>query len=394
MAIQEILSSLQERLQRWTSPDRTGDLPIKARGQPPPQSYEAALWAARQKMMETATTLQSDLDRLNRESMGRSCTCNWSSSQCRMQSSSWRRAHSKSQRLAHSQGQSEDQARPQSQDCHQTHLLSKWAHSPNHTQELLHRWVSFHTPEGRDAMTERKEPVTKLAIRDLEALLEHQAGQLGTPTWWRELEAVQDIEDPCKFAQKIWASFYVPEVRSWTNPSQLFSMPPAPRKLNRGAFYPKGLEYQDVRQRPTLLTVAYCQCSQHWVEKHRPPKSPEAHPLARSMRELLLAVGEFMHITARDILEGLDMNQPKNAAPPPFVPLFSQVLSPPVDKQEATPVPEETCQANVVMRPCGRAQPFPQIGPTRSPIHMPRAPIQPVSLPAGAVVLIWSPALP
>ena len=70
--------------------------------------------------------------------------------------------------------------------------------------------------------------------------------------------------------------------------------------------------------------------------------SPEAHPLARSVRELLLAVGEFMHITARDVLEGLDMNQPKNAAPPPFVPLFSWVLSPPVDKQEAMPVPEET----------------------------------------------------
>ena len=35
-------------------------------------------------MMETATALQSDLDRLNRESRGRSCTHNQSSSQCRM----------------------------------------------------------------------------------------------------------------------------------------------------------------------------------------------------------------------------------------------------------------------------------------------------------------------
>ena len=112
------------------------------------------------------------------------------------------------------------------------------------------------------------------------------------------------------------------------------------------------------------------------------------------MRELLLAVGEFVHITARDVLEGLNMNQPKDAALPPFVPLFSWVLSPPVDKQEATPVPEETCWANVVMRPCGRAWPFPRIGPTQSPIHMPRAPIQPVSLPAGAMVLIQSSALP
>ena len=67
-------------------------------------------------------------------------------------------------------------------------------------------------PEGRDATTERKEPVTKPAIKDLETWLEHQAGQLGTPSWWRELEAVPDIKDTCKFAQKIRASFYVPEV--------------------------------------------------------------------------------------------------------------------------------------------------------------------------------------
>ena len=122
-------------------------------------------------------------------------------------------------------------------------------HSPNHTQELPHRQVSYHMPEGGDATTERKEPVTKPTIKDLEAWLEHQVGQLGTPTWWRELEAVLNIEDTCKFARKIWASFYVPEVRSRTNPGQLFSVPPAPRNLNRGAFYPKGLEYQDVRQK-------------------------------------------------------------------------------------------------------------------------------------------------
>ena len=101
-----------------------------------------------------------------------------------------------------------------------------------------------------------------------------------------------------------------------------------------------------------------------------------------------------MHITVRDILEGLDMNQPKKAAPPPFDSLFSRVLSPLVDKQEAMPVPEETCRANVVMRPHGRAQPFPGIGPIRSPICMPRAPMLPVSPSAEAVVLIWSPTLP
>ena len=105
-----------------------------------------------------------------------------------------------------------------------------------------HRQVSFCTPEGEDT-TRVKEPVTvELTTEDLETWLEHQAGQLGTPTWWRELEAIPDIEDPCKFARKIQASFYVPEVRSRMNPGWPFSTPPAPRNLNRGAFYPKGLK--------------------------------------------------------------------------------------------------------------------------------------------------------
>ena len=80
------------------------------------------------------------------------------------------------------------------------HLLSKRAHSPDHTQELPCRQVGFHMPEGGDAKTERKEPVTKPTVKDLEAWLEHQVGVLGTPAWWRELETVLDIKDTCKFA--------------------------------------------------------------------------------------------------------------------------------------------------------------------------------------------------
>ena len=37
---------------------------------------------------------------------------------------------------------------------------------------------------------------------DLETMLEFQAGQLGTPTWWKELGAVPGIEDRHKFVQK------------------------------------------------------------------------------------------------------------------------------------------------------------------------------------------------
>ena len=126
-----------------------------------------------------------------------------------------------------------------------------------------------------------------------------------------------------------------------------------------------------------LQTVAYCRCLQHWAEKCDLPINAEAHPLAKNMRELIQAVDEFMHITARDVLEGLDMDQPMKAVQAPFTTLFGWVLSLPVGKPETMPIPEETCQHDAVLRLWGRAHPFPQLGPTQFSICLPRAPTVP-----------------
>ena len=88
--------------------------------------------------------------------------------------------------------------------------------------------------------------------------------------------------------------------------------------------------------------MAYCLCLQHWAEKRDLPISTEAHPLAKNVRELIQAVDEFVHITARDVLEGLDMDQPMKAVQPPFATLFGWVLSLPVGKPETMQIPEET----------------------------------------------------
>ena len=61
---------------------------------------------------------------------------------------------------------------------------------------------------------DRGDSPTEPSINDLELWLECQAEQLGTPTWWGELEAILGVTDPCRFAQKICASFYVLEVQS------------------------------------------------------------------------------------------------------------------------------------------------------------------------------------
>ena len=87
-------------------------------------------------------------------------------------------------------------------------------------------------PKDEDLGTESRDPSTKLPIKDLESWLEYQADQLGTPTWWGELKGVPGMADLCRFAQKILASFYVPEIWSQASPSQAYSTPLAPRSLN------------------------------------------------------------------------------------------------------------------------------------------------------------------
>ena len=118
--------------------------------------------------------------------------------------------------------------------------------------------MSFCDPEDEDPVVEEKNLLAKLSINDLETWLEYQANQLGTSTWWGELEAVPGIANLCKFACKIRALFYILEVQSRMFPEEGYSMPPAPQSLNREAYLPDKLAYHDIRQQPVLLTVAYC----------------------------------------------------------------------------------------------------------------------------------------
>ena len=90
-----------------------------------------------------------------------------------------------------------------------------------------------------------------------------------------------------------------------------------------------------------FLTEAYCQCLQHWVEKVYLLASPDAHPLAESIRELCQAMSEFVTITKQDILDALEMERPIDSYQPPPATLFSWVLDPPAEGQEKTPLPLE-----------------------------------------------------
>ena len=86
---------------------------------------------------------------------------------------------------------------------------------------------------------------------------------------------------------------------------QEYTVPPAPKCLNRNAFLLDELSYQDIQQQPTLLTVAYTRGLQYWVEKLNPSRSLDFHPLAGSVVELRETVQEHVTFNHWDVVQGL-----------------------------------------------------------------------------------------
>ena len=88
--------------------------------------------------------------------------------------------------------------------------------------------MSFCKPGDECSAAEEENLPVEHLVSDLEAWLEYQSTQIGTPMWWKELGAVLGISDWQKFAWKIWASFYIPEVWSRMSPDEGYSVPPTP----------------------------------------------------------------------------------------------------------------------------------------------------------------------
>ena len=221
-AILDILSSLQTHLQRQTYSAKAQDLGAHGGewvGSDPLQSYEAALWAAHQKALETAKALWSDLKRLNDECRGRSWVCSQNRSRPRTQS--------RNQARTHLRNCSRGWVRACSQSHPHTDPQSVWSQSLDKPPD---RRVSFCEPENEDSMTEESNPLAEPSINDLGTWLEYQVRQLGTPTWWGELEAIPDIANLCSFARKIRVSFYVLEVQSRMFPKEGFFCTSSPLK--------------------------------------------------------------------------------------------------------------------------------------------------------------------
>ena len=116
--------------------------------------------------------------------------------------------------------------------------------------------------------------------------------------------------------------------------NQQYTVPPAPKCLNRNAFIPDELSYQDVCQQLTLLTMAYARGLQYWAEKLNPPRSPDLCPLVGSAVELREAMREHVTFNHWDVVQGLGAIHLGSMSRWPQTTLFSRVLRLPVEGQD------------------------------------------------------------
>ena len=75
---------------------------------------------------------------------------------------------------------------------------------------------------------------------------------------------------------------------------------PAPKCLNRNAFFPNDLWCQDVWQQPVLLNFTYARGLQYWAEKLNLPDGSNFRLLAGSVVELKEMVKEHVVFTNWD----------------------------------------------------------------------------------------------
>ena len=187
----------------------------------------------------------------------------------------------------------------------------------------------------------------ELSIENYDQWLEWKAHQLDTPHWWEELTTILGVGDVKRLAQKICASFKVPAVRHEVFKGQVFTVPPAPKCINRNMFLMDDLSYQDVQLKPHWMTLAYAQVLQYWVEEANPLAPSEPHPLAMSVCELRWHMGKYTTFCYHDVFKGLvralpramvKETHPSPMGTPPADGLTASSSSSKAEVEEYTPV--------------------------------------------------------
>ena len=120
-------------------------------------------------------------------------------------------------------------------------------------------------------------------------------------------------------------------------------MPPAPKCLTRSRFLPDDPSYQDVQQKPLLLTLAYAWALQYWVEEVCLPTLGDYCPLAMSVVELKWWVERHVTFSKQDIFRDLGSAIPEARSRDMEIPQVDS-FAPPTTKDVGAmePSPMET----------------------------------------------------
>ena len=299
--IHDILSSLTSQLHRQGYSATTGEnwgyknewVPRLSRR----ESYEEALKVACQRKMETDEVLRSDIERLSWGMSDVPWTHSRSCSRCHTRSQSRSRSHSRS----HGRGCS--------QSCPQSCSWSIWPRSASGSQSR--RKVTFQKPEVElDPKGEQEDYPPEPSILDIETWLDLQA----CPTKYTMLvvgtQSHSRHEGPTKTHPQD-LGLLNSQSKEQGLPGTGFHCALTPKCLNRNAFLPNHLSYQDVWQQPFLLTVTYARGLQYWAEKLNLPEGSEFCPLAGSVTELREMVKEYVVFTNWDLLWDLGRVDPR-----------------------------------------------------------------------------------
>ena len=113
---------------------------------------------------------------------------------------------------------------------------------------------------------------------------------MDTPSWWWELEKIPAVDDIQELAQKIWASFKLPQWMSEVHDIENYYLaPPANNCLHQNDFLsPPDPRFpcQDLWEEQLKKTVAYTQALQYWAKRANLPMPDQPCLLARSILEL------------------------------------------------------------------------------------------------------------
>ena len=154
----------------------------------------------------------------------------------------------------------------------------------------------------------RSDSFQESPVEDYERWVKWRGQIIATPTWWQELLGILGVSNIQELAQKMRASFELPQWMSKIHDVKNYYLaPPAPRCIWQRAFLlPPDPMFpcQDIREGQSEKTVAYAQALQYWAEKANQPMPGQPHLLARCILELRRAMEPYIPFSDDAVLDG------------------------------------------------------------------------------------------